>query len=109
MATPRVLVPVIPVRIGAAQQRFLPKNHNTFCTRGRTVAKWKRPKTNPRGVMVAAMDSKSIPVLGCRFKSGRGYETSADLLTFFRVKSGMEVRGRKTAGGPGSNNIKAIQ
>ena len=28
----------------------------------------------PRGVMVAALDSKSSPVMGCRFKSGRGYK-----------------------------------
>ena len=31
-------------------------------------------KINPRGVMVAAMDSKSIPAMGCRFDSGRGYK-----------------------------------
>ena len=38
-----------------------------------------KAQTNPRGVMVAAMDSKSIPVLGCRFKSGRGYKRTGPI------------------------------
>lgn len=45
--TPRILVPVIPVRIGAAQQRFLPKDHNTFVHGAGPLRNGKGPKQTP--------------------------------------------------------------
>ena len=62
MVTPKFLALVFPVRIGAAQQSHL----MALCRESRTRYRWETRKvhTNPRGVMVAAMDSKSIPARG---------------------------------------------
>ena len=79
MVTPKFLALVFPVRIGAAQQNGFIRLFIFTTTPGAGRCETCKPQTYPRGVMVAAMDSKSIPVQGCRFKSGRGYEIAGVL------------------------------